>query len=81
MAKMNHSTNGGNVGTMKKNARRNFIPDLARRVKDGPVEITLRPKGITPNEFEREALRAGMGWTKYKGNTDDTPRYKLVNLN
>lgn len=74
MARMNYSTRGGNVGSMKKAAKADFVPGLARRARAGEKpEVTLRPGGITETQFEREARRNGLGYTKYKGG-----KYKLV---
>ena len=62
------ATNGGNVGSMKKLARQDFIPGLARRCKAGerPV-IKLRADGISQADFERQARNYGLGWNKKDG--------------
>lgn len=66
--KSNFSTRGGNVGSMKRLARQDFVPGLARRCKGGEKpEVTLRPNGIQASEFERECRNYGLGYTKFKG--------------
>jgi hypothetical protein len=71
------NTNGNRVGSMKRKAMEDFIPRIKRTVEqEGKTTVTLKPKGMTPPEFENELFRNGMGYTKYTG-----WRYDVFSLN
>lgn len=73
---MKFFTAGGNVGSMARKNRRDWLNGIAAKARKGMVTMSLdgRKGGIEKSEFEKELTNRGLGWT-YNGG-----RYHIVSL-
>ena len=79
MARMNFSTRGGNVNSLKNASRKAWLDGVRRKaampMRDAFVAFAERKGGMTATELERWLLQNNIGYVKVSGG------YRVQNLN